>query len=191
LADDSHDYNDDRPCRNRHGRSSSFNEVLRDQFSEPQEEAQPPLLDSRTAPGAAELVVMGHWAAAEEQLLAQSLSLTAPGAVVVVLMGHSAAAEEQLLAQSLSLTAPGAASLVLQQVPVVLQQESLETAPMVAESSFAWWLLQPASKLSRAAAARVVSVRVIVGNSSEGLIWPRSEASVVQWVPALMRGGPS
>ena len=79
-------------------------------------------------------------------------------------MGH---ADEQLLEQSLSLTAPGAASLLLQQVPVVLQQESLETAPMVAESSFAWLLLQPASKLSRAAAARVVRVRVMVGNSSE------------------------
>lgn len=144
--------------QDRHGRSSSFNEVLRDQFSEPQEEAQPPLLDSRTAPGEAELVVMGHWAAELEQLLAQSLSLTAPGLAVLM---------EQLLAQPLSLTAPGAASLVLQQVPVVLQQESLETAPMVAESSCAWLLLQPASKLIRAAAARVVRVRVMVGNSSE------------------------
>ena len=147
------------------------------------------MLDSRTAPGEAELVVMGHWAAELEQLLAQSLSLTAPGAVVgsvLMVMGHWAAELEQLLAQSLSLTAPGlavlmeqllaqplsltapgAASLVLQQVPVVLQQESLETAPMVAESSCAWLLLQPASKLIRAAAARVVRVRVMVGNSSE------------------------
>ena len=124
MADDSLDYNDDRPCRIGTGgrvRSTKFSE---NQFSERQEEAQPPLLDSRTAPGAAELVVMGHWAAAEEQLLAQSLSLTAPGAVVVVLMGHSAAAEEQLLAQSLSPTAPGAASLLLQQSPEVLQQQA-------------------------------------------------------------------
>jgi hypothetical protein len=165
LADDSLDYNDDRPCRIGTGgrvRSTKFSE---NQFSERQEEAQPPLLDSRTAPGAAELVVMGHWAAAEEQLLAQSLSLTAPGAVVVVLMGHSAAAEEQLLAQSLSPTAPGAASLLLQQSPEVLQHEaaeSLETAPRAAESSVVLLLSQAASRLRRAAAARVVRVRVMI-----------------------------
>jgi hypothetical protein len=180
-----------------------INEVLRDQFSEPQDErGQPPPLeleeqpDSRTAPGAAELVVlifMSRWAAEEEQLLAQSLSLTAPGAVmgaaelvVLMVMGHWAAEEEQLLAQSLPPTAPGAASLLLQHSSEVLQQEaaeSFETAPRAAESSVVLLLSQAASKLRRAAAARVVRVRVMIENSSECLIWPRIEASV-QWVAA-------
>jgi hypothetical protein len=136
-------------------------QVRPDQPWELQEEAQL-LLDigqpesSRTAPGAGETSVdIGHWAALLEQLLAQSeLSLTAPGAAEVL---------EQLVAQLLahpevSLTAPGEA--VLQQ-PSVPQQESPETPPMTAPSEVWLWPLQPAKRLSSAAAARVVRVRVI------------------------------
>ena len=102
-----------------------------------------------------------------EQLEAQSLdSLTAPGEVLLMgislelLIGHWAAllVVEQLDAQSLdSLTAPGAASLLQ-----LLEQElELETAPRAAVSSVCLLLSQAARTLSRAAAARVVRVRVM------------------------------
>ncbi len=134
----------------------------------PQERGQPLLLaleeqpeDSRTAPGAAESVflpVTGQDAAELElQLEAQSLvSLTAPGAGVLSLLLQL---DAQLDAQSLvSATAPGEA-VVLQQ-PSVPQHAESPVAPRAA--SWSWlWLLQAASALRSAAAAMVVSVRII------------------------------
>ena len=130
-----------------------------------------PLGESLTAPGAAPVLsVIGHSVAVLlllEQLLAQPLgeSLTAPGAAPVLsVIGHWAAALlllEQLEAQpEASPTAPGDADLQ-QESPVEQQELEVETAPRAALSSFFLLWSQAARTLRRAAAARVVRVRVM------------------------------